>query len=349
MKKNFTITVTHNIEGGCIEKYIDTICTNVVLGTNVFSDIVASFSDFFGGFSGTYRNKLELIYDEAKKGLMKKAQDMGANAIVGFNVDFDEISGGGKSMFMISASGTACVIKKVDNDNENSFFDRIPNEILDIELKKFQIKKRLTQGWFLDDEAIQFLMEHPIPEIVRELLNIYLMVVQDNEKNGYITYEGGEKILNFVPEYVKLLPVESILNHIYTTLENKPARLNYFVKTCNLFSTKHILELAKKNIHSAISLLDTSKNFYTKEDIEQLKEILNVFDSMPDTGQIKIQKSGILRKEEEKFICECGHVNNKEKIFCKDCGVNIKGLRKEEIDSIENFRDKITVLSSLFS
>ena len=112
MKTNdFIITVTNNIEGCPIERYINSICTNVVVGTNIFSDFSAALTDFFGGFSGSYKKKLELIYNEATKELKKKAKELGANAIVGFNIDFDEISGSGKSMFMVSASGTACIVK----------------------------------------------------------------------------------------------------------------------------------------------------------------------------------------------------------------------------------------------
>ena len=64
---DFIVTVTNNIEGCPIERYLDTICTNVVVGTNIFSDFAASLTDFFGGFSGSYKSKLELIYNEATK------------------------------------------------------------------------------------------------------------------------------------------------------------------------------------------------------------------------------------------------------------------------------------------
>ena len=91
---DFIITVTNNLEGCVIERYVDTVCANVVVGTNVFSDIAASLTDFFGGFSGSYKSKLELIYNEAIKELRAKAKNLGANAVVGFSIDFDEISGG---------------------------------------------------------------------------------------------------------------------------------------------------------------------------------------------------------------------------------------------------------------
>ena len=69
MKSNIIVTTTNSIEGCCIKKYLKTICSNIVIGTNVFSDIAASFTDFFGGRSDTYRRKLDIIYDEALKEL----------------------------------------------------------------------------------------------------------------------------------------------------------------------------------------------------------------------------------------------------------------------------------------
>ena len=57
-------------------------------------------TDFFGGFSGSYKSKLELIYNEATKELKNKAKNLGANAIVGFSIDFDEVSGSGKSTLL---------------------------------------------------------------------------------------------------------------------------------------------------------------------------------------------------------------------------------------------------------
>lgn len=107
----FIITTTGNIEGCPIKNYLGVINSNIVIGTNLFSDIAASFTDIFGGNSETYQNKMDLMYKSAKDNLMKKAVARGANAIVGFKIDFDEISGKGKGMLMLSAAGTACLIE----------------------------------------------------------------------------------------------------------------------------------------------------------------------------------------------------------------------------------------------
>ncbi len=107
MSQKILVSTTNSIEGMEIEKYFDLISTNVVLGTNLFADIGASFSDFFGGTSDIYQNKLERIYKSALDKLRHKAQNLRANGVVGVKIDFDEVSGGGKSMFMISISGMA--------------------------------------------------------------------------------------------------------------------------------------------------------------------------------------------------------------------------------------------------
>ena len=73
MKDRFIITTTGTIENCPIKRYIDTICSNIVIGTNVFSDFVASFTDFFGGRSGSYKRKLQIIYNEASEELKQKA------------------------------------------------------------------------------------------------------------------------------------------------------------------------------------------------------------------------------------------------------------------------------------
>ena len=101
------ITTTNTLEGYKIDKYIGPININEVVGANFFSDFFASFTDVFGGKSGTYRSKMDDLYRHAMEGLEGKANDLGANAVIGLSVSFDEIAGKGKSMFMISALGTA--------------------------------------------------------------------------------------------------------------------------------------------------------------------------------------------------------------------------------------------------
>ncbi|WP_298113202.1 YbjQ family protein [uncultured Bacteroides sp.] len=110
------VTTTNSVEGYSIRQSLGVVNANVVIGTNLFSDIAASLTDVFGGRSDSYKSKLTTIYDEVMKELIGKAENYHADAIVGLHVDFDEVSGGGKSMFMVSASGTAVCIERTQTD-----------------------------------------------------------------------------------------------------------------------------------------------------------------------------------------------------------------------------------------
>ena len=104
---NFIITTSPIIDNRTITEYLGPIISNEVLGVNAISDSIASFSDFFGGTSGTYRSKLEELKKTVLSDLKMQALYLGADAIVGFNIAFNEISGKGKQMFMATATGTA--------------------------------------------------------------------------------------------------------------------------------------------------------------------------------------------------------------------------------------------------
>lgn len=108
--KKILVTTSNFIEGGKIISYLDIVNANVVIGNNILSEMFASFSDIFGGRSGRYQNNLDSLYDYAMKELREKAVERGANAIIGVKMDFSEITGKGKDMFMLSAIGTAVKI-----------------------------------------------------------------------------------------------------------------------------------------------------------------------------------------------------------------------------------------------
>lgn len=106
------ITTTNSIEGAEITSYMRLVSANIVVGTNFLSDFMASFTDFFGGRSNTYQQELDKVYQNAINEISAKATAIGADAIVGLKMDFNEISGKGKTMFMVSAVGTAVKLRK---------------------------------------------------------------------------------------------------------------------------------------------------------------------------------------------------------------------------------------------
>lgn len=100
------ITTTSSVDGRPIQEYLGVINAQSIIGANIFKDIFAGLRDVFGGRSKTYERVLEEAKEHALRELAEKAQALGANGIVGVDLDFETIGGGG-SMLMVIASGTA--------------------------------------------------------------------------------------------------------------------------------------------------------------------------------------------------------------------------------------------------
>src|SRR5689334_13190699 len=101
------ITTASTIDGWHIDSYHGIVASHVVAGTGLFSDFAAGFADIFGRRSGSYQRQLSSLYQEALAHLQAKAEQLGANWLIGVAVDIDEISGKGMQMFMVTAIGTA--------------------------------------------------------------------------------------------------------------------------------------------------------------------------------------------------------------------------------------------------
>jgi uncharacterized protein YbjQ (UPF0145 family) len=100
------VTTTSTIEGKPVQEYRGVINAQSIIGANMFKDIFAGLRDVFGGRSKTYERVLEEAKEDAMRELVEKAQSMGANGIVGVDLDFETVGAGG-SMLMVIATGTA--------------------------------------------------------------------------------------------------------------------------------------------------------------------------------------------------------------------------------------------------
>lgn len=103
------LTTTPQIEGHPIREYKGLVTGETIIGANVIKDIKASIRDFFGGRSGSYEKVLIEAKETSLKEMTERALSMGANAIVGIDIDFETIGESG-SMLMVATSGTAVVI-----------------------------------------------------------------------------------------------------------------------------------------------------------------------------------------------------------------------------------------------
>lgn len=102
------ITTTPNIEGAEVAQYFGIVTGEAILGANLFKDFFAGIRDIVGGRSAAYEQELRKARDIAIDEMAMEAESLGANAVIGVDLDYETIqSGGGGGMLMVSASGTA--------------------------------------------------------------------------------------------------------------------------------------------------------------------------------------------------------------------------------------------------
>jgi uncharacterized protein YbjQ (UPF0145 family) len=101
------ITTTDSVEGRAIAAYLGVVTGEAVMGTNFIRDFFAGIRDIVGGRSASYEKELRRARDMALQAMQDEAQALGADAVVGVDLDYETIGGGDKVMLMVSANGTA--------------------------------------------------------------------------------------------------------------------------------------------------------------------------------------------------------------------------------------------------
>lgn len=101
------ITTTDGIEGRRIGQYLGLVTGEAVMGTNAFRDFFAGIRDIVGGRSGSYEKELRAAKAVAIEEMLEQAAELGADAIVGVDLDYEHIGSGERSMLMVCANGTA--------------------------------------------------------------------------------------------------------------------------------------------------------------------------------------------------------------------------------------------------
>ena len=103
-------TTTPSVEGKRIVEYKGIVFGEVVSGVDFVKDLAASFSNIFGGRSGSYEDELIKARESAIAEMQQRASQLGANAVVGVDIDY-EVLGANNGMLMVTASGTAVYVE----------------------------------------------------------------------------------------------------------------------------------------------------------------------------------------------------------------------------------------------
>ncbi|MBQ8529813.1 MAG: YbjQ family protein [Parabacteroides sp.] len=100
------ITTTNNLEGKEITQYFGIVSGETIIGANIFKDLFASIRDIVGGRSNSYEKVLRKAKESALAEMSQQAAQMGANAIIAVDLDYETVGETG-SMLMVTAAGTA--------------------------------------------------------------------------------------------------------------------------------------------------------------------------------------------------------------------------------------------------
>lgn len=106
------ILTTHSVDGKKITNYYGLVSGEAILGANIFKDFFAGIRDIVGGRSAAYEKELRKAKEIAISEMSAAAAALGANAVIGVDLDYETIGGGSGSMLMVSASGTAVTIQE---------------------------------------------------------------------------------------------------------------------------------------------------------------------------------------------------------------------------------------------
>lgn len=101
------VTTTPSVEGKPIKEYKGIVAGEAIMGANIVRDIFASITDIVGGRSGAYESKLIQAREVSIEEMVAHAEELGANAVVGVDIDYEVVREG---MLMVTAAGTAVIL-----------------------------------------------------------------------------------------------------------------------------------------------------------------------------------------------------------------------------------------------
>lgn len=363
--RNVLASTTPNLEGWQIDRYLGTVSAHVVAGTNIFSDIAASWRDVFGGQSASYKKQLEQINEQVIGELKEEASQRGANGIVGLRIDHDQISGQGKEMFMVSATATA--VEATDttqgstgqSDNETN--EPISARELDAEVRKTKILERHGKDTeSLPDDTWRFITENQISECAK----IVEPIIKNMLGTPGVTTTNQDAQLDMARDYLLSIRREDAKNVLYNLVRHDKIRVMEWA--VDILEDGDMLDLPRiekmldgefySEQKSALVLLTrVDKPYYEKEDIARLEGVKGLIErGFEERGEVKeVEKSGVMSSSTEKvWKIGDGPENSMNRKYCRETGLDIYGFSRDDTrpsEAVGVLRRKIVALKRQFN
>ena len=340
--KDILVITTSSAEGLKIKKHLKPVSAHIVAGTNLFSDFLGGLTDVFGGRSSSYQKQLSSLYNEAIDRIKYNTHEIGGNCVIGLNIDMDEISGKGKSMFMLTAIGTAVIIEKDEKlnslSNTNEKFENIGVErINNLRQRKNIIEKAEKRELHYDDETWSFITSNQVQEVFPALLRRYTNVIENFESMQDAYNLFNKNFISYIDAQEESKKVSLLYDKIETETNHQVALyLSKVIKELNLFDYEKNMSLLKnsdfKKQKIGIRISTYDKSFYDKIDIENLNQTKTfILSTFKERGEITTKKQLLTSKEKDVWNCECGNKSNDLGDYCGSCNNDIFGFKQTEM------------------
>jgi len=320
------LTSSDNIPHSEIEQQFGIVDSQIVIGANIFRDVFSSFRDIFGGETKGYKKDLDKMKKAAFSEIKQQAKEQGANAIISLRLDLDEVSGGGKSMFMLNAYGSAVVLKRSILNQQES--DNIIDEISAEDLEFFKRKNRIIDKIEEADQVLNEVSLDAISEFELWEHDIALEVLTNSQTADRSLQNNLSEIpIEFIEEFLNDNIHELHVQYWNLILEDLDDRnwFNYDLLQSLLRAENHIKRFR------ALKLSTLEKKSFSKNEIPKL-ENLGTF--LRDNFDETVESKEVSKMIGSKKVFICSHCLNdtilEEHRNC-DCGRNKFGFKKSFI------------------
>lgn len=346
MKQQFLTSTTNSLGNAPVKDCLGMVTEHVVVGSWFGAGMMATLTDTFGGYSDAYGKRLRDITVKAQNGLISKAKRMGANALIGINLDIDEVSGNNKQMFMITATGTAVVADIPMSEASLGASARAELSHLDlIRLQELREKFRIlpftdNPGSKIEEIAAGYADLISSESRIRSLLSAI------EEKVTEIKWKTDPAMALKQPivSLFLALPSNTLSSQIYLLARTAPDFFNGLAilvapfPLLDLDEVETLLNTEPKMTREAVRALESYYlNAYTKDDIPRFKAIIDKLGELEKTG----------KDEGKRWFCENGHKNPKEVAVCPKCRLDIFGT-SGLASLIEKLKARVSLLEEHF-
>ncbi|MGM9478845.1 YbjQ family protein [Pedobacter sp. GSP4] len=340
--KEVLVVTSSNADGLKIRRFIKPVSAHIVAGTNMFSDFLGSLSDVFGGRSQTYQKQLSSLYNEAIERIKHAAHELGADCVIGLNIDIDEISGKGKSMFMITAIGTAVVLEKQGSNlmpttQSDERFENIGVDRLNTLQRRRTIIAQAEDGNLsLNEDVWDFITSNQVHEVLPSLLRKFERTIVNEQLNQGST----EKFYRLLSSYLDAMPEDRKIELLYDNVRDSKVdsvitKLSQLIKDLQLLDYDKVKALIANDDFKVqkrgLAIVTYDKPFYNKQDVINLNALRTlVKNTFVEKGKRSMKKQLLSSKEKEIWNCDCGKTNDIG-FHCTGCQQDIYGFKEMEV------------------